>query len=164
MTVTLFQALSRSSKGWLAVPGADFLLPGLVGTGWGRAGLQEAGWFVYSQSITTPEPKERGALQPGEQCWHQLYEPLFLFLFADWEQFLKPTFSNSLRPSASVPACCLPPLKTLNAGAALTPPPAAGLLVSKTVGSVAGKSLFNQRQAVLCGGFPKEAQKMLPPG
>ncbi|KAM9630495.1 uncharacterized protein ACIBXB_016878 isoform 1-T1 [Morphnus guianensis] len=80
----------------------------------------------------------------------------------DWEQFLKPTFSNSLRPSASVPTCCLPPLKTLNAGAALTPPPAAGLLVSKTVGSVAGKSLFNHRQAVLCVGFRKEAQRNAP--
>ncbi|XP_075367679.1 uncharacterized protein LOC142414397 isoform X1 [Mycteria americana] len=43
------------------------------------------------------------------------------------EQFLKLSFSNPLRPSASVPACCLPPLETSNAGAAPTSPPAAGL-------------------------------------
>ncbi|XP_075367680.1 uncharacterized protein LOC142414397 isoform X2 [Mycteria americana] len=42
------------------------------------------------------------------------------------EQFLKLSFSNPLRPSASVPACCLPPLETSNAGAAPTSPPAAG--------------------------------------
>lgn len=106
MTVTLFQALSGSSKGWLAVSGADFLLPGLVGTGWGRAGLQEAGWFMYSQSITTPEPKEPPALQPGEQCWHQLYEPLFFFSVCRLGAVLKANFFQ-LPPAFSFCSCLL---------------------------------------------------------
>lgn len=37
---------------------------------------------VQPKSITTPEPGECSALQPGEWCWPQIYEPLFLFLFA----------------------------------------------------------------------------------
>lgn len=89
---------------------------------------------VQPKSITTPEPNECGALQSGGRCWPQTDEPLFLFLFANEEQFLKLSFFQPLQPSASVPACCLPPLKTLNAGAALISPPAAGLFVSQNGG------------------------------
>lgn len=77
------------------MPGTDFLLPGVVGTGWGRAELWEAGWFTYSQRASPHLSQMSGsALQPGEQCWPQIYELSFLFLFANQEQFLMLRFSN----------------------------------------------------------------------
>lgn len=49
---------------------------------------------VQPQSITTPEPNERSALQLGELCWPRVDEPSFLFLFANQERFLNLSFST----------------------------------------------------------------------
>lgn len=74
------------------MPGADFPLPGAVGAGWGRAGLWETGWVMYS-------PRASPLLS------QRIHGPSFLFLVANQEQFSQPSFPNSLWPSASFPAC-----------------------------------------------------------
>ena len=124
---------------------------------------------VQPKSITVPQPNESRALHLGVQWWAQIYELLFLFLFAKQEHYLQLSFSNPLWPSASVPAFCRLPLKTSDAGAAPIPPAAAGLFVSEMVGSAAGKSLFNHRQALLrpdqrVWDCPRRHKEMLSPG
>lgn len=76
----LFQPLLWSNRGWLCL----VLIFSCLGW-WGQAGAglgcrKQRMVHIEPKNITTPEPN---ALKPEEQCWPQIYEPLFLFLFAN---------------------------------------------------------------------------------
>lgn len=90
--------------------------------------------------------------------------PRFMnFYFCFCLQTLKLSFSGSFWPSASVPACGLPPPKTSNTGAALIPPPAAGLFIN---GGLCSREICLTTDRQCWGGgvgrFPKKAQRNTP--
>lgn len=85
-----FAGFSLEQQG-LAVPGADF-------PGWGRAGLWETRWFMYS-------PKHHYTRAKGARCWPLIQETSFLFFVFKPGAVLTAKFSQL--PLASSIFSCL---------------------------------------------------------